>query len=166
MSKTARPHPVAAWILIALLLFIGAGALISGAMLFVAPDGRLMQWSTNELAGTPFSNYLIPGIILFFFVGVFPVFVGYGLLKKPEWRWPEKINPVTTKHWAWTASWAAGVIMLLWISVETILLGYISFLQPVIAVYGIVVIILIFTPSLRLYYARRDVKKAEGHHIS
>jgi hypothetical protein len=55
-------------------------------------------------------------------------------------------------HWAWTASWAAGVIMLIWITVETVLLGYLSFLQPVIVVYGIVIIVLTLFPAVRGYY--------------
>ena len=154
MSKKITPHPAAAWILIVLLFFIGSGALISGAMLFAAPDGHLLQLTTDGLAGTPFSSYLIPGIILFVFVGIFPVFAGYGLLKLPAWNWPEIINPAKSKHWAWTASWAAGVIMLIWISVETILLGYISFLQPLIAVYGAAIILLTFLPATRRYYAK------------
>ena len=82
------------------------------------------------------------------------MFVGYGLLKRPAWNWPNGINPAKKMHWAWTASWAAGVIMLIWISVETILLGYISFLQPVIAVYGIVIILLALLPNTRRFYAR------------
>jgi hypothetical protein len=154
MNTTSSPHPVVVWVLIVLLFFVGIGALISGAMLFVAPDGHLMQLSTNDLAGTPFSNYLIPGIVLFIFIGIFPVFVGYSLLKRPAWNWPGKINPAKKMHWAWTASWAAGVIMLIWISVETILLGYISFLQPLIAVYGVVIILLTLLPDVRRYYIR------------
>jgi len=154
MNKTVKFRPVVAWVLIVLLFFIGIGALISGAMLFAAPDGHLMKWSTDDLAGTPFSNYLIPGIILFLFVGAFPLFVAYGLLKQPSWSWPNMINPMKKMHWAWTASWAAGVIMLIWITVETALLGYLSFLQPVIAVYGIVIIVLTMLPEVRRYYLR------------
>jgi len=127
----------------------------SGAMLFIAPDGHLMQWSTSDLAGTPFSDYLIPGIILFLFIGVFSIFVGYGLLKQPAWNGPDIINPIKKMHWAWTASWAAGIIMLIWISVETILLGYISFLQPFIAVYGVIIIFLTLLPSVRRYYTHQ-----------
>ena len=64
------------------------------------------------------------------------------------------INPARKMHWAWTASWAAGVITLIWISVETILLGYISFLQPIIAAYGILIIALTLLPPTRKYYRR------------
>ncbi|MDD4924719.1 MAG: hypothetical protein PHF74_07845 [Dehalococcoidales bacterium] len=154
MSNNVSHRPVVAWVLIVLLLFIGLGAVISGAMLFVAPDGHLMQWSTNDLAGTPFPNYLIPGIILFTFIGIFPLIVGYSLIKSPDWRWPDALNPVKKKHWAWTASWATGIIMLIWIGVETILLGYISFLQPVIAVYGVLIILLTLLPNISRYYTR------------
>ena len=146
--------PLMAWILVVLVFIIGLGALISGAMLFAAPDGRLLQMSTGILAGTPFSNYLVPGLILFGFLGVFPVFVGYGLLRQPRWTWPEALNPSKTVYWAWTASWAAGAVMMIWIAVETILLGFISFLQPVIAAYGMVIIVLTLTPAVRIHYRR------------
>jgi hypothetical protein len=147
-----RPFPL--WVLVVLHFFIGVGALISGAMLFVAPDGHLMQWNTDQLSGTPFPDYLVPGIILFILLGVYPLLVGYGLLRKPPWSWLESINPVKKQHWAWSASWAAGIIMLIWISVETLLLGFISFLQPVIAVYGVLIILLTLIPPVRSYYQR------------
>jgi hypothetical protein len=154
MKKTGISHPLAAWILIVLLFFIGIGALISGSMLFAAPDGHLLQFPVDQLEGSPFSNYLIPGIVLFTLVGVFPVFVGYGLLRQPGWTWPDAINPSKKMHWAWTAAWAVGVIMLIWIVVETLSLGYISFLQPAIAIYGIIIIVLDLLPSVRRYYTR------------
>ena len=152
MNKLSNSHPIAAWILIVLLFIIGISALISGAMLFVASDGNLMQWSTDQLKGTPFSNYLIPGIILFTLIGIFPIFVGYGLLRRPNWTWPNAINPLKQVHWAWTASWAVAVIMLIWIIVETVLLGYISFLQPAIAIYAMIILILTFLPGMHRYY--------------
>jgi hypothetical protein len=147
-------YPFLAWVLIVLLFFIGIGALVSGAMLFAAPDGHLMQWSTQDLAGTPFSNYLAPGIILFALVGVFPIFVGIGLVRRPAWNCPDLINPFKKMHWAWTAAWAAGVIMLVWITVETALLGFISFLQPAVIIYGCVIIALAWLPAVRRYYGR------------
>ncbi len=145
-------RPLAAWLLIALLLLIGTGALISGPMLFLAPDGHLLQWSPEMLRGTPFPDFLLPGIILFVFVGLFPLFAAIGLIMRPGWRWPNALNPAKGYHWAWAASWAAGVIMLIWIAVETALLGYISFLQPVIAAWSAAVILLTLLPPVRTYY--------------
>jgi hypothetical protein len=153
MDKSKPSRPFALRILMLLLLVIGVGALISGPMLFLSPDGSLMKLPADTLNGTPFPNFIIPGIVLFLFVGVFPVLVAYGLLKRPSWRWAEAINISKQFHWSWTASWAAGVIMLIWIAVETTLLGYISFLQPLIAVWGAAIITLTLQPNTRLYYA-------------
>ena len=153
--QDTRSRPASTWGLIALLTTIGVGALISGAMMFLAPDGHLMQWSTTQLAGTPFSSYLIPGIVLFTFVGIFPLFTAYGLLKRPDWIWPNAINPSKNVHWVWTASWAAGVVMLVWIAVETLLLGLISFLQPAISVYGVTILALTLLGRRHGYYARQ-----------
>jgi hypothetical protein len=142
------------WLLIALLFVIGVGALISGPMLFLARDGHLFTWSVDMLTGTPFPDFLIPGIILFLFVGVFPVFAAYGLLKLPGWRWPEAINTSGQYHWAWAASWAEGVILLLWIIVEWVMVGYISFLQPLVVIWGVALIVLTLLSSTRRYCLR------------
>ena len=152
MKKSNTASPFVARILIFLLVFIGVGALISGPMLFLAPDGHLMKLSVDMLQGTPFTNFLIPGLVLFLFVGIFPILVSYGLLRQPSWQWAEAINVCKKYHWSWTAAWAAGVIMLIWIIVETSLLGYVSFLQPVITAWGIAIITLTLLPNVRRYY--------------
>ena len=46
-------------------LFVALGALVAGAMFILEPSGRLLQAPTEMLKATPFSNYLLPGIILF-----------------------------------------------------------------------------------------------------
>jgi hypothetical protein len=71
-------RPLGVWVLIILHLLIGIGALISGTLLFVAPDGRLMM-PLDVLKGSPFNDFLIPGIILFVFVGIIPVGVAPGV---------------------------------------------------------------------------------------
>jgi hypothetical protein len=154
VKNTKHPRPVGAWILIILQLFIGAAALISGAMFFLAPDGRLMQMSVTFLKGSPFDDYLIPGIILFVFVGIFPVLVGVGLVKRSIWPSLDFLNPFKSYYWAWTASWAAGIIMLIWIISETVMLGYISFLQPFIIAYGLALILLTLLPGVRRWYRK------------
>jgi hypothetical protein len=74
MKNTLGSRPFTSWILILLNFILGIGAVIGGAMLFVAPDGRLLQMSTDALKGTLFSDFLIPGLILFAFMGLLPVF--------------------------------------------------------------------------------------------
>jgi hypothetical protein len=152
MNQTTKKHrPFTAWILIFLMLVLGIGGIVSGPMLFLAPDGHLMQWSPADLAGSPFINYLIPGIILFIFIGVFPFIVSLGLMM-PGWKGLNFLNPFKAHYWPWTASIAAGVILLIWIITETAMLGYISFLQPVMGAWGILILLLTTVPSIRKYY--------------
>ena len=153
MDRSTRAAPFSLWILRLLLIVIGAGGLISGAMLFASPDGALIKLNTSILRGTPFDNFLIPGIILFLFIGIFPILVSYGLWRQPAWHWAEAINICKKYRWPWTAARAAGAIILIWIIVEFALLGYISFLQPLITVWGIAIIILTLLPEIRQYYA-------------
>ena len=144
-------RPLSAWLLIIFVLILGLGATISGAMLFIKPNGDLMGMSTSLLKGSPFHNYVIPGIILFLFVGVFPFIVAMGLIIT-GWKGLHFLNPFPAHHWAWTGSITAGVILIIWIITETALLGNISVLQPVMAAWGIIIILLTAVPDLRKYY--------------
>ncbi len=49
---------------------VGIGAAISGALLIVAPSGRLLQAPPDMLKGSPFTDFLLPGLILFLVNGV------------------------------------------------------------------------------------------------
>jgi hypothetical protein len=63
-------------ILTAILLLINAmGAFYGGWNLIVHPDGSSLQMSLDWLQYSPFSDYMIPGIILFIVNGLFGIFV-------------------------------------------------------------------------------------------
>jgi len=124
---------------------------VSGAMLFLAPDGHLMQMSVSMLEHSPFSNFLIPGLILFVFLGIYPLAVAYGLWKQPGWRWPDALNPFRGIHWSWAASLAAGVIVILWIVVEVLMLQAVAFLHILYFAWGIVLVLLTLLPQVRRY---------------
>jgi len=141
------------WFLIILTFILGVSALISGGMLLLVPDGSLMRMPTAILSGSIFTDFLIPGLILFVFLGVYPMLVGLGLWKM-IWTAPGRFNPFKSYHWSWTASLATGIILLIWILTETLMLGYVSFLQPVMALWGILVIILTLLPAARRHYRR------------
>jgi hypothetical protein len=73
--KTFTPLrlPVIARVAMLLEIFLGLGALFGGGALILAPDGHLLGMPTTLLAGSPFTSFLVPGIILFTLVGLAPL---------------------------------------------------------------------------------------------
>ena len=154
MKDSGEQRPATVWALIVLHVLLGVGAVVSGGMLLAAPDGHLMQMPLSMLEFSPFSSFLIPGLILFTLLGIYPLCVAYGLWKRPGWRWPDLVNPFKGIHWSWAGSLAAGVIGVIWIVVEVIMLRSFVFLQILYLVWGIVLILLTLLPEVRRHYTR------------
>jgi len=55
-------------------LFIGLGAVICGVLMIIQPDGSIIGLPLKMLYGSPFNNFLIPGILLFLVNGLGNVF--------------------------------------------------------------------------------------------
>ncbi len=66
-------------------LLVGIGAAVSGTMLIVAPSGALLQTSPDMLKGSPFHDFLVPGIILFLVNGVGQLAAGILALRRHRW---------------------------------------------------------------------------------
>lgn len=56
-------------LLFILVCFIAITALLSGLLMISSPDGKLFSLSPALLQGTPFKDYLVPGILLTVVVG-------------------------------------------------------------------------------------------------
>lgn len=61
-------------------LATGAMAAVGGVLLAVAPDGSMLAADTAALAGSPFSDYRWPGLLL-------ATLVGGGYLLTGFWQW-------------------------------------------------------------------------------
>lgn len=101
---------------IGLLVLLGLGAIGGAAFLVADPDGSSMQWDLSMLAGSPFVDFLVPGLILggLFGVGSFIV-AGLGIARL-------RIAPFL--------AFAIGCAQMIWIVVELALIGEFSFLHP------------------------------------
>ena len=125
---TVIPRPelrAAAWICIGVLVLLGLGALGGAAFLVTDPDGTSMGWTVAMLAGSPFPDFLIPGLILggLFGVGSLAV-VAMGLAR---WRSAPFL------------AFAIGVGQMIWITVELAIIGQFSFLHPACFGMGLVI---------------------------
>jgi len=86
--------------------------------------GVPLEW----LEGTPFKNYFIPGLILFSVVG------GSFLTAS--------IACFANNKFCRTLSIGSVVIVFGWLTVQVIIIGYVSWMQPVTAIAGVLMLIL------------------------
>jgi hypothetical protein len=115
-TVTAPRNGVAGGIAIAGLLLLGIGALAGGIALASKPDGSVMQFDVGLLAGSPFADYFVPGLIL---GGLF----GVGSLA---------VAVMGLRHWlvAPFLAFAIGCAQMIWIVVELAIIREFSFLHP------------------------------------
>jgi hypothetical protein len=88
----------------ALEIFLGVGAVAGGLGLVLAPDGSVLGLSTAPLAGSPFHDFLVPGIVLLTVIGIWPLVAGILTLRG---------SPRAPRMAA-----AVGLLLIIWIVVE------------------------------------------------
>lgn len=140
MQSDRPKRPLSATLLVAGILFQAASGTTGGLGLVIDPTGTQLGLPLRSLAGTPFNDYLIPGLILLFVLGVFPLFVLIGLwIRHP---------------WAWYGAVAVSVGLVIWIAVEVAMIGYQAEppLQLIYGALGLGLLVLTFTPGVRRYY--------------
>ncbi|MDD3876621.1 MAG: hypothetical protein PHT69_08370 [Bacteroidales bacterium] len=139
-------------ILIALLGFLSLGAFYGGILLILYPDGSFLRIPLELLSNSPFENFLIPGIILFTTFGIFPVFVIYALIKKPQCRVLDKLNLFYDYHFAWTFSVYIGFGQIIWINVQTLMFNAVDIIQTIYSSLGILIVCVALLPQTRKSY--------------
>ncbi len=142
-------RPLVFFPLLLLHFLLGASALFGGWVLMFEPHvfGLRLEW----LDGSPFGSFFTPGLILFVFNGLFPLFIAFGLLLKPNWPLADAFNIYRDRYWAWTYSLFSGIILIIWITVQLTMVP--SFwLQPVFLATGLLILIFTLWPDLMKYY--------------
>ncbi|MFN8299318.1 MAG: hypothetical protein U0T75_09445 [Chitinophagales bacterium] len=143
------------WLLYPLLFLVAfqaVGALYGGLALVTAPDGSILQMPLSWLENSPFPDFLIPGIVLGLVLGLFPLLLLPALWFKPNWKWPNVLNLYKQRHWAITYALYLGVMMVAWINFQLLFVQRYFWLQPVIALIGLLIIIFSLLPKVLLYY--------------
>lgn len=143
-----KPH----YMLLFLLGFLSIGAFYGSIALILAPDGSILGMGTEMLKGSIFYNYLIPGIILFAVFGILPLLTLYGLIRRPQIHWLEKLNLLNDHYWAWTFTiyWGAGLII--WINIQLLVLWSLDLLHIIYSLYGLALICISLLPQVRNSY--------------
>ncbi len=147
-------------LLVTLLLFLGTSAIGGGALLIISPSGKLIGGlPVSILEHLPFTNFLIPGIILFLILGLFPCIVSFSLIKKPVNRFAEYFNFFKDMYWAWSFSIYIAFALIIWIQVETIFVQGVGWLQTFYMLYAIPIILVALLPQVRSAFKKRNTRK-------
>ncbi|MDX1591214.1 MAG: hypothetical protein R3283_04590 [Balneolaceae bacterium] len=139
MSRSISKTPKSFKLLLAVMVFQSLSGLVGGAALVYDPSGEILATPVEWLSGSLFDDYLIPGIILFFVLGVFPVVCAYALWNR--------------QPWSLKASLLAGMGLIIWIIVEVMIIGYHASppLQLIYFIVGIVITILSLNPASKRF---------------
>ena len=139
--QPTRSRPAAVTLLVVLLAVLGLSGLVGGVALLADTSGAVLDLSPDLLGGSPFADYLVPGLALFLFLGVFPLAVAGGLL--------------TQHRLAWHGVLAAGLAVLVWFAVQLFAVGWGNALQWLYLTLGVAILVVGALPSVRRYATPR-----------
>ena len=148
-TKTTRT------ILLILLGFLGLGAVGGGAVLLVSPSGKLVGMPLSMLDTSPFTSFLIPGLLLFIVIGLGPCLLVIALLKKPASRFAEQLNFFTDMHWSWTFSIYMAFALIIWIQAEMVFLQAVHWLHTAYMLLAMAILFVALLPKVRDLYKIR-----------
>lgn len=147
-----KGRPFAVTLLYILLIFLGVGAVGGGGVLIVDPSGDLLKMPTSLLVRSPFSDFLIPGILLLVIFGLFPLLVFYGLITRPQWAWADALNPFKAIYSFWALSLYVGFGQIIWITVQTYMLNSVAIVHLVYMSLGLLIQAVTLLPSVQRYF--------------
>ena len=139
-------------LLIALLAFLGLGGIGGGGVFIISPSGELMGMPLSILKNSPFTNFLLPGIILFSVLGLVPIMLVIALLKKPESKLAERINFFKDMHWSWSFTIYIAFILIFWIQIQMVFLSSVHWLHTFYMFFAVVIIFVSLLSQVRNLY--------------
>lgn len=109
-------------------LLVAIGAIPAGYLLIANPDGSGLGMTPEILSGSPFKNFLIPGLFLFIVNGLFSL--------------TSSILTFFKFRYAWFTGIFLGSALAIWVIVQVYSIGLTHFLQPAYFIIGASEIIL------------------------
>lgn len=125
MAPLSRP-----WMripMVVLEVLLGLAALAGGLALIAAPDGALLRFPPTLLAGAPFADFLVPGLLLVLLAGLALSAAAVTLMNGRR---------------DWVLAGATGLGFVVWMAVQLALLGYVHWTQPVVLAWGAAIALL------------------------
>ena len=144
-------RPIVLWPLVFFLLFLALLGISGGISMLIDPSGSLLGVA-EILSLLPVSSFILPGIFLIVVMGLFPLFLCFALVARPNWPRFDSLFQRSNYYWAWTATLVLVGIIALWLLYEGLLIGFYP-ITYFTAVLGMLILIFALLPSVRNYYA-------------
>lgn len=112
------------WVEGILQVFIALGAVGGGLVLLLDTSGGRMGFSVEMLSGSPFPNYLVPGLVLFTINGIGNFVAAFLSFRQ--------------HRFSAYAGIALGGFLAVWILIQVMIIGWVSWLQPFMLFLGLV----------------------------
>ncbi len=144
MLQGKQKRPPGLYALVTAIVFQGLSGIAGGIGLVADPTGEALRIPADWLQGSPFRDYLVPGLVLLLVLGLLPLVAVYGLWTRQRWSRP--------------AALALSVALIVWIGVEISVIGYHARppLQLIYGSLGIVMLVLALLPSVRRHVTDRE----------
>ena len=154
LNNLKKRRPLGFYLLAACMLMLGVDAIYGGGSLMAEPTGQRLQWSTEMLKHTPFSDFLVPGLLLLFLFGIVPVLLFGAMLFRLDWIWVEALNIFKDKKWVWAYSLYVSIGLIIWIDIQVMMVGYFGLIQTISALYGVLLLVLTLLPGVQRYFEK------------
>ena len=132
-------------------MFLALGGIYGGASMLTDPSGKTLQME-SVLPKLPVSSFALPGVFLLVIMGILPILLSYGLIMRPAWQWADALSAWSRHYWAWTGTVGIGVILLIWLTIQGVLIGFGWPIQFVTLVNGLLILLLAIVPNIQKYY--------------
>lgn len=157
-SASTSRRPLIVWLLVGALAILALGGL-SGAWMFLADPTGARIGMADTLQKLPVESFLLPGLFLLVAMFIFPLFLVYGLVRMPDWRWADRFFGRSTMHWTWISTVALGIGLIGWLLLQTVYIGFSAPAQYFTAGLAVVILALALVPP-----TKRELKRARHKH--
>ncbi|MHC1709346.1 MAG: hypothetical protein AB9819_02935 [Methanomassiliicoccales archaeon] len=154
MNETVKKkRPLGPILLAIALAFYGVMGVVSGLILISDPSGAGMGFTPDIRENIPFQSFLPVGLFLFTVFGLAPLLLAYGAVTKKEMFF-ERISEMSGFHWSWTGGMMLVLALVLWLTVEGMLIGLDYAATYMTVALGAAVFVTLVLPSSRSYFRR------------
>jgi hypothetical protein len=84
--------------------------------------------------------------------GIFPLILVYGLIFHPTWKQVDILSSWSGYYWAWTGSILVGIVLILWLVIQGLLIGFQWSIQYVTLANGLLIMTAAFLPGIRMFF--------------